>query len=113
MTQDQVRALFVLAGIPVKTFHKLANNYWPECAEYERLRREYPWWLAETDFGLIRIGWRKRVISIEWEGTSIRKEVTKDEVTKDKQMVHAWSYAKAVEYLTALAPVSDSDEGTK
>jgi hypothetical protein len=100
MTLEEVRAIFVLAEIPVKAFHQLANGYWPDSPEYDDIRRSNPWWLAVTEFGLIRIGWRKRVISIEWEDTPVRTIVTKDEVSKDEQMVHAWSHAKAVEYLS-------------
>lgn len=57
----------------------------------------------KTPKGLIQIGWRKRVISIDWSDTGIRRVVTEDDVTKDDTMVHAYSYAKALAYLTALA----------
>ncbi len=40
--------------------------------------------------------------SIHWEETVIRKIITEDETTKDKTMVHAWSLADILTYLTAL-----------
>ncbi len=46
--------------------------------------------------------WRKRVISINWEATTIRTIVTDDEVTKGEDHVHAYGTLKAVEYLTTL-----------
>jgi len=101
MTEEQAKALFLLAGFNAKRFHRLENKYWPD--SYIELRRNYPWWLAITEFGPIEIGWRKRVISIDWRDTTARVEVTEDDVTKDTTMVHAYSYVKALQYLTTLA----------
>lgn len=101
MTEEQAAALFLLAGFKVTRFHRLENKYWPE--SYVELRVSSPWWLAITEFGPIEIGWRKRVISIRWEDTPARVIVTEDNVTKDRDLVHACSYVKALEYLTALA----------
>jgi len=100
MNEEQAKALFLLAGFKVSRLHRLENKYWPEA--YVEERRGSPWWLAITEFGPIEIGWRKRVISIDWSDTPVRQEVTKDEVTKSDTLVHAWSYVKALEYLTAL-----------
>lgn len=61
-----------------------------------------PWWLIQVPQGIIQIGWRKRVISIDWSGTSFRGIITEDNVTKSDTMVHAWSEEKAIEYLKAL-----------
>jgi hypothetical protein len=101
MTEDQAKALFLLAGFRVSRFHRLENKYWPEA--YVEERRNSPWWLAITEFGPIEIGWRKRVVSINWEDTAARVMVTEDNVTKSTTGVHAWSYVKALEYLTTLA----------
>lgn len=92
------RSIFTLAGIEVLRVWRLPNQYWrrPEADE------KSPWFLVKTDAGLIQIGWRKRVISIDWSDTSIRQIVTSDEVTKNESLVHAWSTTKAVEYLSSL-----------
>ena len=100
MTEEQARALFLLAGIDVSAVFKIENDYWPSA--YVEARQKSPWWLLKTEYGLIRIGWRKRVISIDWTDTSVRKPVTEDDVTKGGTYVHAWTHAKAVEYLAAL-----------
>lgn len=102
MTKEQVLAIFLLAGIRVDSLDELPNNYWPRVPEYQKLRDENPWWLMHTELGMIVIGWRKRVISINWTRTGIQTVVTGDDVTKDETSVHAWTYAKAVEYLTKL-----------
>lgn len=101
MTEEQAKALFLLAGFNATRLHRLENKYWPE--SYVEERRNSPWWLVITEYGPIEIGWRKRVISIDWQDTAARVEVTEDNVTKEKTMVHAYSYVKALQYLTALA----------
>lgn len=103
MSEEQARAIFTLAGIQVLNLWELANRYWPTVDAYLKIRAESPWWLVKTPFGLIMIGWRKRVINIDWSDTSLRVVVTKDDVTKDETHVHAWEEVKAVEYLKALA----------
>lgn len=100
MKREHAIALFEMAGMEVKSVHELPNNYWPEA--YVELRRDNPWWLFDTQIGLVKIGWRKRVIQITWTDTTYRGRVTADETTIDDDMVHAWSYAKALEYLTNL-----------
>lgn len=100
MNEEEARAIFILAGIAVNKMHRLENKYWPEA--YVEERRLSPWWLVSTPYGLIEIGWRKRVISIDWGDTKVREEITRDDVTKNAVLVHAWSYAKAVEYMTNL-----------
>lgn len=89
-----------LAGFVVRKSWELANGYWPDHPDYDDVRE--PWWLFLTDLGLIRIGWRKRVIAIDWEACEVRGIVTDDDVTKDATSVHAWKVEKAVEYLRAL-----------
>lgn len=102
MTEEEAKSLFTLAGIPVSRMWKLQNPYWgdrPESAE--RVVKD-PWWLAKTPAGMIEIGWRKRVISIDWSDTTLRLIVTGDDVTKGVDHVHAWDIAKALEYLTPI-----------
>jgi len=102
MNLEKVKALFLLSGLDALEFHELANGYWPDCDSYSQLRRDSPWWLVKTRYGLIKIGWRKRVINIDWSGTPYRGHITKDDVTKTESSLHAWGYAKAVEYLVRL-----------
>lgn len=101
MGEQEMIALFLLAGIRVDGWHELANQYWPDA--YVEQRAASPWWLVETSIGRIRLGWRKRVISIHWDEAPIRAIITRDSVTKDITMVHAWGYGDAVTYLQSLA----------
>ncbi len=105
---EKLKAVFLLAGIDCKSFHKLPNEY---CGDQCEVCRCQPWGLAETKHGLIKIGWRKRVINIEWpkEAEVHGKDVKSKEeawVTDDETGVHAYGYAKAVEYLANFAELA-------
>jgi len=100
LTEEQVRGLFSLAGIEILKVFKIENEYWPD--SYVELRQNSPWFLVQTPKGMIKIGWRKNVISIDWDDTHRVVEVTTDNVTKSGTSVHAWSFAKALEYLSVL-----------
>jgi|GEM_PF-2710038 len=96
---DKLKAMFTLAGFTILGEPlKLQNRYWHgnEKAYY------HPWWFVRTAYGWIEIGWRKRVMSIDWTHTTVRHVVTTDELTKGDDHVHAYSEAKAIEYLTEL-----------
>lgn len=102
MKQEEAKSLLTLAGFTVEKLWRLENRYWPEHENYDRIRYQNPWWLVKTDFGLIEIGWRKRVISISWEEIDFRGIITEDDVTKTETLVHAWSMPSALTYLTSL-----------
>lgn len=108
MTEQHARAVFLLAGIPVIDCWEMVNQYWPNNEHYDEMRRKSPWWLMKTAHGLIRIGWRKRVISIEWADLPIRVDashpnaITDANVTKFETGIHAYSYGDAVNYLSRL-----------
>ncbi len=63
-----------------------------------------PWFIAETPWGKIKIGWRKRVIQIEWKDTQLDlgELFATEEVTKNSWFIHAWGEEKAKEYLSKL-----------
>ncbi len=104
LTELKTKSLFALAGFTVDKIKPLINGYgyhpddrrWPDGTWME------PWWFVKTEIGWIEIGWRKRVIAIDWTETPVRSMLTQDEVTQDVNCVHAWSEEKALEYLKAL-----------
>lgn len=65
-----------------------------------------PWFIVTTPIGCIKIGWRKRVIAIDWARTIQRKTANElfpnEDVTKGAQDIHAWGYEKAKEYLDVI-----------
>lgn len=63
-----------------------------------------PWFIVSTSIGRFKIGWRKRVINIDWTDTLCKKsgeEVLGDDeqVTRLERGTHAYGYAKAKEYI--------------
>lgn len=99
MTEKDVDTLFHTAGIEVLAKWKIQNAYYGASAD-GRIP-SVPWWLVKTNFGLIQLGWRKRVISIDWSDTPIRFVVTEDDVTKSAEYVHAYSMEDATKYMSA------------
>lgn len=66
-----------------------------------------PWFKVATPIGYVRIGWRKRVIVVDWSEAPLvlstaEKLFPGEETTKDGRMIHAWSYEKTREYIAAL-----------
>jgi len=90
--KEKLLSVFKLAEIEVKRHWDIKNDY---CGG------EADWLLVDTNFGFITIGWRKRVIAIDWSDTGV-KYLVEDDVTKDEDSCHAWGYDKAVTYLTGL-----------
>lgn len=86
------------------TFDLLPNGY---CSQYCCSHK--PWFMFHTPDGDIEMGWRKRVISIEWQENykPFDMELFKDEdVTKwgdkGKRGIHAWGNEKAYQYLATV-----------
>jgi len=100
--------VFADAGLPA-TLTAIPNRYWP--TSYDEASD--PWFVAQTELGPITIGWRKRVLSIDWSAwpsppdgrTIFVREQDGDfegRTTVWESGVHAWSYEKATEYLRRL-----------
>lgn len=108
--QEELRFkdIFEKAGFKDIRMASLPNEYCPcdHCA---------PWFNVNTEFGTIKIGWRKRVINIDWSlleqtlkecGKLPKKNILslfkKEDVTKEETLIHAWGWEKAEEYLTKI-----------
>lgn len=102
--RQEITDIFVRAGINAIYLEEIENGYWPD--SYAALKYESPWFIVTTPVGHFRVGWRKRVLEIDWSRTTIKKngrEIFKEEdVTKEASMIHAWGYDKAAEYLARL-----------
>ena len=99
--QAKARELFEAAGYPSAIFHEIPNEYCgPLCCPHR------VWYNVTTAIGVVKIGWRKRVIGIDWTQTVLGRSAADlfpdEDVTKVGTMIHAWSYEKAEEYLHAL-----------
>jgi hypothetical protein len=65
-----------------------------------------PWLQVTTAKGRIRLGWRKRVISISWDDSVIPETAEElfpnENTTKFDKTIHAWMHGEAREYIDTL-----------
>jgi hypothetical protein len=71
------------------------------------LREPTPWFVITTKIGRFKVGWRKRVIEIDWSQTIEPRPdgniLFKDEnVTVGETYVHAWTYEKMRAYIKKI-----------
>lgn len=80
---------------------EIPNGY---CNDY--CCKHLPWFIVTTTLGRFKIGWRKRVINIDWSETRGTKTSTElfphENVTKDERGIHAWGYEEAKAYVAAI-----------
>ena len=88
-TKAALLSVFTVAEVPV-------NGSWDIKNEYHGARAD--WLLVKTLRGMVKIGWRKRVINIDWEDTDIRHFVDSPH-TRGETYCHAYSYIDAAKYL--------------
>lgn len=102
--------IFMAAGFQVVHARQIPNEY---CSKHCCLG--IPWFIMTTTMGPIKIGWRKRVMSIEWHDSDIKTDgevlFADMDVTKGKTYIHAWSPETTVEYLHKLR-ISHLNGGT-
>jgi len=93
-------------------FELLPNGYWQGDSN-----SHIPWFLFHTIDGDIIMGWRKRVISIEWQKNykpfDMKELFDAEDVTKweedGKRGIHAWGEDKAREYLQKVLEIVNPD----
>ena len=101
--EKQFREVFADAGFKVSEVEAIPNRYCScdQCA---------PWFVVKTEFGPVTIGWRKRVINIDWDelirddvhGEQVLGLFKDEDVTKGTGGIHAWGWDKAKEYLSRV-----------
>lgn len=102
----EARAMFASAGLVSIHVREIDNEYCgPKCCPHR------VWLLVTTRVGVVKVGWRKRVLVVDWSASDVTKtaaDLFADEnTTKDGRMIHAWSYEKATEYLTKIAGITE------
>ena len=93
---------FTTGGFPVIFMEAIPNEYWGDDA----IALSSPWYLVTTPKGHFKVGWRKRVIVLDWERSTIQASADQtfptEDTTKGDRMIHCWSYEKLAKYLTVL-----------
>lgn len=100
--KDKFEKLFVEAGFKDISMIEIRNEYCSIKSDHH-----LPWYRVKTELGTIKIGWRKRVIKIDWSMVNSPPEdvlslFSDENVTKCDDYIHAWSYEKAQEYLSRI-----------
>lgn len=98
--EEERTKLVGLFGTAPILVEEIPNGYCPRwCCT------QIPWYVITTKKGCITIGWRKRVININWEESVAGKAddvFPNENPTKYDRTIHAWGYEKAQEYITKL-----------
>lgn len=72
--------------------------------------RHKPWYRVSTALCSFTLGWRKRVIEIEWD-KDLEVDFSAEDVTKGKGLIHAWGYEKAAEYIGKIREAAEIAHG--
>ena len=98
---EQRAEILALFGNKTIFVEEIPNEYC-DCYRCKQL----PWFLITTKKGRIKIGWRKRVIYIDWNESTIKETAEElfpgEDTTKYDKVIHAWGYEKAREYIDKL-----------
>lgn len=101
VNQEYFENAFTAAGYEThsRDFTRIPNEYWTRTPEYGE-----SWFLVQVPFGVIKLGWRKRVVELRWGKTELARQpdFSKEEVTREETMIHAWGLVKLIEYLRAI-----------
>lgn len=95
--------VFTKAGFPRVNLITIPNEYGPDDPDYTKP----PWFQAQVgQEPPLKIGWRKRVINIDWEASkkNLLNLFDSEDVTKGPDYIHAWTTEKAAEYLAKIIP---------
>ncbi len=97
----ELTELFKSAGFETIHVETIESGYCKESCCYK-----FPWIIVTTPKGRIKLGWRKRVMNLDWSEsdiTAMGEILFKDEkTTTGEKYIHCWSKEKAVEYLKKL-----------
>jgi hypothetical protein len=99
-SRQEMEEVFLKAGYPKVNLISIPNGYCP-CDVCP------PWYTVQVgEITPFKIGWRKRVIQIDWETSNkgLNHLFEGEDVTKSSSYIHAWGAAKASEYLSKILP---------
>lgn len=117
MTRQEIEACFLLAGIHLYSTTPHINTY----PGMQTLRG--PIWECHTNLGMIRVGYRKRVVEINWSAIgelnkmpspptegSYTRYLHGDDVDQGSDYIHAYSLPNVARYLQAFKGIVENPE---
>jgi len=95
---ETAKNIFQRARFDLVYIEEIPNEYWETPND--------PWLIVTTQFGHFKVGWRKRVIVIDWSRTVLETWAAKifpdENVTMEGKKIHAWGYDKMESYLIQI-----------
>jgi hypothetical protein len=95
---------FLEAGLIAFRVEKHENGYWPDA--YKNKYYYTDWYTIRTNKADFEIGWRKRVIHLrilDKPDFNMEELFSDCQVTKDKELIHAWTTRDLTRYLKRIA----------
>lgn len=99
---EYYRALLLLAGVPYTAEFEIKNGYHGYSSDPIYCQ---PWLMIMTKWGAVKIGWRKRVINIDWRDSNYPDalvEPPESWITHDKGFIHCYGYEQAITALKGM-----------
>lgn len=94
-------AMFHKAGFSQKWFQAIPHGHFPAVTA---MKCE-PWYIAHTEVGPIRVGWQTRVLNINWDQITPKRDLEHlftESVTKMPCEVHANDTAQGIQFLQRI-----------
>jgi len=101
---EAYRALMMLTGFDYTSEHKLVNGYVSDRGTGNP-QYSQPWMMFMTTWGPVVVGWRKRVINIEWHDSKYPSLVVEPPdlyITHGPGYIHCYGYGEALAALERL-----------
>jgi len=106
--KDSFQKAFNDAGFDIIFVEEIPNEYHGEDTEQGQWD---PWLLVTTRIGPIKVGWRRSVIHLEWERTSVHTTADElfpeEDATKFGAGMHVYGYENLTKRLTRLREKQD------
>ncbi len=101
---------FFAAGLQTDFMLEIPNEYCgPRCCPHK------VWLKVYTNVGIFKVGWRKRVIHLEWTDTNIQLTAKQlfpnEDVTKVEKMIHCYGMEKMGVYIKKLGSLQNAGGG--
>ena len=106
----EFQTAFIEADLGPIFMEEIPNGYWGVDSPYSV---GDPWYTVTTRLGHFKVGWRKRVIHLDWEKTLLKdakgrpihadKLFPDENVTRFETGIHCWGLASLVSYLKTIA----------
>lgn len=110
MAGVQAERQMLLDDFPKPNYHEEIPNEYENNSWYGKL---HPWYrLTVPNVGHFKVGWRKRVIYLDWQETRVTATAEQlfpnEDTTKLERGIHAWSHERLRHYFQIIIAAAPS-----